>query len=113
MNKTLIAVVMSLAIPAAVAAGMGNPGQGGPPRGPNLERMTETLGLSEEQKAQMEIVIQTQQEKRQALREETQISVRAILTPEQQAKMDEMRQARRARWDGDGHCRPRHRRQAQ
>ncbi len=113
MNRTLIAVALSLAIPAAVAAGMGNPGHGGPHRGPNLERMTETLGLSEEQQAQMEIVIQTQQEKRQALREETRTSIRAILTPEQEATMDEMRQARRARWDGHGNCHPRHRRQAQ
>jgi len=112
MNKILIAVALSLAIPAAVAAGMGNPGPGGPHRGPNLERMTETLGLSAEQRAQMETVIQTQQEKRQALREETQISIRAVLTPEQQATMDEMRQARRARWDGRRNCHPRHRRQA-
>ena len=113
MNKTLIAVALSLAIPAAVAAGMGNPGQGGPPRGPNLERMTETLGLSEEQRAEMEIVLQAQREERQALREETRTSIRAILTPEQQATMDEMRQARRARWDGHRACHPRHRHQAQ
>ena len=91
---------------------MGNPGLGGPPRGPNLERMTQTLGLSEEQRAQVEIVIQTQQEKREALREETRASIRAILTPEQQASLDEMRQARRARWDGGRFCHPRHRRQA-
>ena len=75
--------------------------------------MTETLGLSEKQRAQMEIVIQTQQEKRQALREETRTSIRAILTPEQQAKVDEMRLAWRARWDGHKNCHPKHRRQAQ
>ena len=112
MNKTLIAVALSLAIPAAVAAGAGNPGQAGPPRGPNLERMTETLGLSEEQRDQMEVVIQAQREKLQALREETWTSIRAILTPEQQTTMDEMRQTRRARWDGDRYCHPRNRRQA-
>jgi Spy/CpxP family protein refolding chaperone len=74
--------------------------------------MTETLGLSDEQRAQMEIVIQTQRAKRQALREETRTSIRAILTPQQQATMDEMRQARRARWDGHRNCHPRHRHQA-
>ena len=112
MNKILIAVALSLAIPAAVAAGMGNPGQVGLPRGPNLERMTATLGLSAERRAQMETVIHAQQEKRRALREETHISIRAILTPEQQATMDEIRQARRASWGGYGYCHPRHRRQA-
>jgi Spy/CpxP family protein refolding chaperone len=112
MNKMLIAVALSLAIPAGVAAGMGNPGPGGPHRGPNLERMTQTLGLSQEQRAQLESVIQAQQEKRQALREETRTSIRAILTPEQQAQMDEMRQTRRARWDGHRHCQPRQRRHA-
>jgi len=97
MNKTLIAVALSLAIPTAFAAGLGAVGEYGPPRGPNLERMTQTLGLSDEQRTEMESVLQTQAEKRQALREETRTLIRAILDEEQSAKMDEMRQHRKER----------------
>ena len=108
MNKTLIAVALSLAIPTAIATGLGAAGQYGPPRGPNLERMTETLGLSEEQRARMETVVQAQGEKRKALREETRTLIRAILNEQQLAKMHEMRQSRKERPAGERPChRPR------
>ena len=104
MNKTLIAVALSLAIPTAIAAGLAAAGEYGPPRGPKLERMTQVLGLSDEQRTQIESVFETQGEKRQALREETRTLIRAILDEEQQAKMAEMRQSRKERVAGERRC---------
>lgn len=109
MKKTLIAIALTLAIPTAIAAGLGAMGEYGPPRGPNLERMTQTLGLSDEQRTEMESVFQTQAEKRRALREETRTLIRAILNEEQLAKMDEMRHRRMERVAGEKPCHRRHR----
>jgi Spy/CpxP family protein refolding chaperone len=107
MKKTLIALTLSLAIPAAaIAVGPG----GTVDYRPRLERMTRTLDLSEQQQADLEALFRKQAEQRRAQREKNRAQIRAILTEEQAAKLDEMRARRMERFAGRGPCR-RHPRQ--
>ncbi|HEX9186808.1 MAG TPA: periplasmic heavy metal sensor [Vicinamibacteria bacterium] len=140
--RTTLAVlgITGLALGAAVLAaqppGADGPGGPGGPRMRRAEGMARTLGLSEEQKAQVEKLVQAQRPKHEALRqqieqnderlgealeagspdplsvgelaieghrlrqegkalrEEQDKAVRALLTPEQQAKFDAMKALR-------------------
>lgn len=78
------------------------------PGGPNLQALAEELGLSAEQKAQLEPIMKAQAEKRRALRDDQSLTreqrmekmraimeegnkaISAVLTPEQMAKYKEM-----------------------
>lgn len=100
MKKTVLAIALSLAIPAAVAVGLGSPGEAGVPRGPNVERLAQTLDLTDQQKTQLEAIFAEQGEKRRALREETRARMQEVLTAEQLTQLDEMRQHRKGRHGG-------------
>ena len=93
MRKTLIALTLAAAIPAAVLAASGE--RGPHHRGPNLERMSEMLDLSDEQRTQMRALFEQQAAEREAMREKMRARMTELLTPEQQARMDEMRKERR------------------
>lgn len=60
--------------------------------------MTKELNLTEEQKPQVEALFKEQHEKIRAIREETRSRLEGILTPEQMAKFDEMKQKRKEKY---------------
>jgi len=93
MKKTLIALTLAAAIPAAVLASSGE--RGPHDRGPNVERMSEMLDLSDEQRTQLRALFEEQAAEREAMRNEMRARMSKLLTPEQQARMDEMREKRR------------------
>ena len=95
MKKSLIAVALSLSIPAAIAAGMGPYGDPGPPRGPNIERLAQVLGLSDEQEIDLQVIFEERDVKRQTLQEETRAQIQQVLSAEQLARWDAFRAGRR------------------
>jgi Spy/CpxP family protein refolding chaperone len=86
-------------------------------RGDNLAQMAKDLNLTADQQAKIGSIHQQAAEARRAIRADTSLSeeqkreklkelrrgtmdqVRALLTPEQQAKAKELREARRAHWN--------------
>jgi len=59
-------------------------------KGSKAERLGEKLGLSEEQKMQVETIFKEQKEKRKALKTETQNLIQGVLNEEQKSKWQEM-----------------------
>lgn len=100
MRKTIIAVALSAALIPTLAATS-------PLYGPRLDRMAERLALTEEQKAQVELIFQEQREKRQALCDETHARLDAVLTEEQRAELAQMRNSKRHHDCGRGGWGPR------
>lgn len=105
MNKALAAVVLGLITVPVLAAGPGQsygPSAYGAPRmqraGQDVDRLAVKLGLTEEQKVQVEQIYKEQAVKRQALQKETQDRLDKVLTPEQSAQMQQMRQQRAEKW---------------
>lgn len=111
----LIAATAAFALPGAGPRGSRGPETG--ERRPNLERMAEHLGLTQEQRASVaaimkaareesESLIQTipgkdvasaegREARRKAIREETRAKIAGVLTPEQRTKLDEARERMR------------------
>lgn len=89
MKKALIAVALIGAMGASVA--FADHGFGG---GKGMDRMKTFLGLSDTQSAQVDSIMQEQQTKMQALRDETKQRIQVLLTPEQAAKFQQMEQQR-------------------
>jgi Spy/CpxP family protein refolding chaperone len=112
--------------PARKPGGPGGPGQRMTPK-ERLDKMTEDLKLTDEQKPKVEAILKDQSEKMKALRDDTSLTredrgpkmkeimddsskkIKAILTPEQQTKydamqkemQDRMKKAREARQNAD------------
>lgn len=61
-------------------------------------KMTEKLGLSESQQNQMKDIIKRHMEERKAMRDKHQADIKAILSPDQQAKFDQYREERRKKF---------------
>ncbi|MFI3190925.1 hypothetical protein BCS42_09900 [Crenothrix sp. D3] len=100
MNKKLIGLLLALSIPLTAAAEMSYP-HGDMAR--HAEHLTKELGLNAEQKTKVEAIFEAQREKSKALHQETEVSLKAVFTPEQltkfetmQAKHKEMRKERMA-----------------
>jgi len=93
MKKTLLALTLAAAIPAAVLASSDDRGR--PHRGPDLERLSERLDLSAEQRTQISALFEEQAAEREAMREKMRARMAEVLTPQQQARMKEMREDRR------------------
>lgn len=99
MKKTVTALALSaILIPAAVFASS-HYGDRGEHR---AERMAERLQLTEQQQSEVQKIFDEQREKRREMRKEmrteTQQRLSKVLTPEQQAKWQEYRQARKDRF---------------
>ena len=99
MKKTVAALALSaILIPAAVIAGSyyGDRGEH------RAERMAEHLQLNEQQQIEVQKIFDEQrakrQDQRQQMRPETQERSGKVRTPEQQAKWQEYRQARKDRF---------------
>jgi protein CpxP len=107
--------------PGRRAGGPGGPGGRMSPK-ERLDKMTEELSLTDDQKSKVEVILKDQADKMKALRDDTSLSreergpkmkvimddtakqIRVILTPEQQTKFDamqdKMKKAREARQNG-------------
>lgn len=90
MKKTLIALTLAAIIPAAAYAA--SDGRGHHTRGPHIERLAERLELSEEQQAKVRTLFEEQREQHQAMREQMRSKMAEVLTQEQIAKMEAMRE---------------------
>jgi len=95
MNKRLIVLALSLFLPIAVFAEEANDMEAPAMCKKRTEHLTKQLGLNDEQKTKVEAILTTQHEKIKALHEETDASIKAILTPEQQTKFDQLQQQRK------------------
>lgn len=98
MNKTILALALALALPLTAAAFPGDePGPDGH-HGRRIERLTKELNLTAEQKTKVEALFKEQHEKFKAIRDETKTRLGTILSPEQMAKMEEMKKQRQEKW---------------
>ena len=86
---------MSLAQQAPLAARGGRPGRGAFGFIATLERQ---VGLTPEQRDAVRGLLADQRQKSQAMREETDGKIRAMLNPEQQKKFDEVLAEQKARF---------------
>ena len=93
MKKTLIALTLAAVLPAAVLASGSERGERH--HGPDIERLSEQLELSDEQRSRMRALFEEQATKRRAMRDEMRSRMAEVLTPEQQSKMKEMHEDRR------------------
>lgn len=87
MTRFAYAVALALALPAgAVFAGDGGP-KG--PKPEKIERMTRDLGLTADQQGKVKAIFEAEHAKKQALHDETRGKLKAVLTKEQFAKLDD------------------------
>jgi periplasmic protein CpxP/Spy len=118
----LVAGALIALAPSLRAADKAQRPEGAPPRGPRVEavkerlaKMAEELNLTAEQKTKVEAALKAQaeslrglkdatpeerREKGQAARKEMQKAMKEILTPEQYAKFEKLREERRANGPG-------------
>ena len=110
MNKQLISLLITLAMPLAVNAEQPPPppppvaDQAPPPppsemgpdhgkqHGRHMEMVAKELGLNSEQKGRMKDIFEEQRVKMKAIHEETRTRLRAVLTPEQLTKFESLHQ---------------------
>ncbi|MBX3640339.1 MAG: hypothetical protein KF888_07490 [Nitrosomonas sp.] len=98
MNVKLISMIIALVLPLSVAAYPGGKGDHEQYRAKKIERLNKELGLSEDQKVKVEALFKEQGEKHRVLHQETRSQLQTILTPEQNTKLEEMKQHRHEKW---------------
>lgn len=102
MKKGFAVAVMALCLPlVALAVPEGGPGSH---HGPNIERLTKELNLSDEQKTKLKAIFKEQRAKHEALREEGHAKMQEVLTEDQMTKLDEMHERRKANWKKRKRC---------
>ncbi|MGR9105797.1 MAG: Spy/CpxP family protein refolding chaperone [Gammaproteobacteria bacterium] len=104
MKKRSAVLAVLLSLPMIVLAVPEGKAEGGWHHGPNIERLTKELQLSDEQKTQLQAIFKEQRAKHKALREEGKARMKEILNAEQLSKLDEMRERRHERWKQRRHC---------
>ncbi|MDV6345796.1 hypothetical protein [Nitrosomonas sp. Is37] len=92
MYAKLYSMVIALIFPLTLAAHSGGEGDHEQYRAKKIEWLNKELTLSEDQKVKIEALFKEQGEKRKVIREETQSRLKTILTPEQNTKLQEMKQ---------------------
>lgn len=99
MNKTLLTLAFVTIFPLTAAAFPGAQGPGSEDhQQPRIERLTQELQLTDEQKGKVEAIFKEQQDKFKALHEETHNKLGAVLTPEQLTKLDALKKQHRGHW---------------
>ncbi|GAA5110785.1 Spy/CpxP family protein refolding chaperone [Alloalcanivorax gelatiniphagus] len=95
--------ITTLALALVTGAALAGPVMAAPKPGPNPDRMVEhmakELDLNADQQARIKTIMEEQGKKMRALHDETESRVKAVLTPEQQAKAEAMRDKRREKWE--------------
>lgn len=91
MNMNNLLLFSMLVLPLSVFA---MPGMGEHPMPPHhqSEQMAKELGLNDEQKVKLAEVFKQQHEKFRAIHEETHLLIKQLLTPEQVAQWEKMKQ---------------------
>ncbi|MEB4593309.1 hypothetical protein VSS37_20190 [Candidatus Thiothrix sp. Deng01] len=95
MKKVLVVTALAAMLGATVA--MADHGFGGGFGGKGMDRLKTALGLSDVQASQVDVIMQEQKAKMDALREETNQRIQALLTPDQATKFAEIQQKRQER----------------
>lgn len=99
MNKKILTIALALALPLTVAAFPGgDDGDFKGHKGDRAEHLAKKLDLTAEQKQQLTLVFEEQHAKREALRQETDQRMQAVLTLEQMAKFEELKKQRHEKW---------------
>lgn len=107
MKKTLIALTLAAIIPAAAYAASDKGGVH--MRGAHVERLAERLELNDEQQAKVRALFEEQRAQHESMREQMRGKMAEVLTPEQLAKMEAMRdQYREHRKEKRAHRKGRH-----
>lgn len=107
MKKTLIALTLAAMIPTAAYAASHERGEHS--RGPHVERLAERLELNEEQQAKVRALFEEQKAQHEAMRAQMRGKIAEVLTPDQLANMDAMRDKHREmRTEKRGHRKGRH-----
>lgn len=94
MKKTMIALAFAALSSSLWAGGVDKGGHYG-------ERLQQELNLTPEQQQQVQAIFEQERQKQVALRTETQTALNAVLSAEQQAKLEQLKQDRPGR-RGDG-----------
>ncbi|SFU40645.1 hypothetical protein SAMN05216339_10251 [Nitrosomonas eutropha] len=93
MNANLIAIIFALTLPLTAVANPGEcKGDHDHYQAKRIGRMDKVLSLTDDQKSKLETLFKQNGEKFKALHEETRSQLKAILTPEQYTKLQEMKQ---------------------
>ncbi len=98
MNKKIAIFALALALPLTAAAFPGGGSGFEGHRGHKLERMTKKLDLNDEQKSKLEVIFKEQQEKSDAIHQETRSRMQKVLSAEQMAKLDELKKLHQEKW---------------
>jgi protein CpxP len=93
MNKKILflSFAMTLPLTAFAVSGEGH-GEGWHHHGHGIEQLSKVLELTQDQQAKLEGIFNQQHEKIQALHKESQTAVKQVLTTEQLARWEELRQ---------------------
>lgn len=97
MKKLIIALALTL--PLAAYAGDKRGGDHDEMASRHMDMMAKDLDLTDAQRDQISIIFDDHRSRMKALREETEARVNEVLTPEQQAKAEKMRDKRREKWE--------------
>lgn len=101
MKRFILAMVLTAASAAALSA---DPSGGSFPRGPGgppIERLAKDLGLTDDQKAQVEQILEAEHVKMEAARKQADAEIleelQSVLTPEQLTKFKQLQAERQQR----------------
>jgi Spy/CpxP family protein refolding chaperone len=107
LKTTLAAAACAAVIPLAVHASPGD--DDWPSRAERMDRLSQRLDLSEEQRTRMEALFDEHRAQREVMRERMRARMAEVLTSEQRERMEEMRsQHREKRREGRHHRGGRH-----
>ncbi|EIC29991.1 Spy/CpxP family protein refolding chaperone [Methylomicrobium album] len=99
MNRTLPILAIVLTFPLTVAAFPGAQGPGSEEHQTHrIERLTNELNLTGEQKSKVEAIFNEQHEKLKVLHDETHTKLGTVLSPEQMSKLEALKKQRREHW---------------
>ncbi|HEY8034370.1 MAG TPA: hypothetical protein VIF37_02130 [Methylobacter sp.] len=98
MNQKIIAIALAFSLPLTAAAFPGDKCDSDGHRANRIERLTKSLGLTDEQKTKLEAIFKEQKDKSKIIHEETHTRMQQVLTKEQMTKMDEMKKQRHQKW---------------
>lgn len=97
MKKSII-IALAVALPFTVNAADEREYHDWHHHGKRLEHLAQELGLSTDQKLQLETIFKEDREKLKAFHEENRNKIKAILTSEQQAKFEALQHKRAEKW---------------
>jgi len=93
MNKKILFLSIAMALPlTAFAASDRGHGEGSHHHGHGIEKLSKALELNQDQQTKLQDIFNRQREKIQALHEESQAAIKQVLTTEQLAKWEELKQ---------------------